>query len=166
LIVGRADLIARLKKNPLKRALRCDKATLAALAATLMLYRDPDRLAERLPTLKLLARGADDIRAVAGSLRDAVGEAVGDAFTVSVEDCAGQIGSGALPVESLGSAALVIRPAAARGQGAKLKRLAASLRALPVPVIGRVHDDALWLDLRCLVDTDGFRAQLQHLHTS
>ncbi|MEK9833636.1 MAG: L-seryl-tRNA(Sec) selenium transferase, partial [Rhodospirillaceae bacterium] len=166
LIVGRADLIARLKKNPLKRALRCDKATLAALAATLMLYRDPDRLAERLPTLKLLARGADDIRAVAGSLRDAVGEAVGDAFTVSVEDCAGQIGSGALPVESLGSAALVIRPAAARGQGAKLKRLAASLRALPVPVIGRVHDDALWLDLRCLDDTDGFRAQLQHLHTS
>ena len=166
LIVGRADLIARLKKNPLKRALRCDKATLAALAATLMLYRDPDRLAERLPTLKLLARGADDIRAVAGLLRDAVGEAIGDAFTVSVEDCAGQIGSGALPVESLGSAALVIRPAAVRGQGAKLKRLAASLRALPVPVIGRVHDDALWLDLRCLDDTDGFCAQLQNLHTS
>jgi L-seryl-tRNA(Ser) seleniumtransferase len=166
LIVGRADLIARLKKNPLKRALRCDKATLAALAATLMLYRDPDRLAERLPTLKLLSRGADDIRAVAGPLRDAVGEAVGDAFTVSVEDCAGQIGSGALPVESLASAALVIRPSTARGQGAKLKRLAASLRALPVPVIGRVHDDALWLDLRCLDDTNGFRAQLQHLRTS
>ena len=166
LIVGRADLIARLKKNPLKRALRCDKATLAALAATLTLYRDPDRLADRLPTLGLLARKPEEIRIVAGALLDDVSTSVGDDFAVSVEDCAGQIGSGALPVESLASAAIVIRPVAARGQGAKLKRLAAQLRALPVPVIGRVHDDALWLDLRCLEDVDGFRTQLQQLQTS
>jgi L-seryl-tRNA(Ser) seleniumtransferase len=159
LIVGRADLIARLKKNPLKRALRCDKATLG-------LYRDPDRLDERLPTLRLLARKPADIRAQADTLIDALRAAVGEACTVSVEDCAGQIGSGALPVESLDSAALVIRPVASRGQGARLKRLAANLRALPIPVIGRVHDDALWLDLRCLDDPDGFRAQLKKLQTS
>lgn len=166
LIVGRADLIARLKKNPLKRALRCDKATLAALAATLGLYRDPDRLDERLPTLRLLSRTPADIRALADSLVGDMGDAVGEACTVSVAACAGQIGSGALPVESLDSAALVIRPVATRGQGACLKRLAANLRTLPVPVIGRVHDDALWLDLRCLDDVDGFRAQLKKLPNS
>ncbi|MBT6308432.1 MAG: L-seryl-tRNA(Sec) selenium transferase [Rhodospirillaceae bacterium] len=163
LIVGRADLIAKLKKNPLKRALRCDKATLAALAATLGLYRDPDRLAERLPTLRLLSRDPAEIRKMAESLTAPVQAAVGDGFTISVNDCAGQIGSGALPVESLDSVALVIRPVGSRGQGARLKRLAASLRALPVPVIGRVHDDALWLDLRCLDDVDGFRSQLEKL---
>lgn len=166
LIVGRADLIAKLKRNPLKRALRCDKATLAALAATLGLYRDPDRLDERLPTLRLLARKPADIRALADTLIDAVRAAVGEACTVSVEACAGQVGSGALPVENLDSAALVIRPVASRGQGARLKRLATSLRALPIPVIGRVHDDALWLDLRCLDDADGFRAQLEKLQMS
>ncbi len=163
LIVGRADLIAKLKKNPLKRALRCDKATLAALAATLGLYRDPDRLAERLPTLGLLARSAGDIRRAAETLRPEVEAAMGDGYNVTVEDCAGQIGSGALPVESLDSAAIVITPAQARGAGAKLKRLTARLRALPVPVIGRIHNDALWLDLRCLDDDDGFRAQLKQL---
>jgi L-seryl-tRNA(Ser) seleniumtransferase len=166
LIVGRANLIAKLKKNPLKRALRCDKATLAALAATLGLYRDPDRLAERLPTLRMLSRKPADIRELAESLTGAVQAAVGDGFTVSVADCAGQIGSGALPVENLDSAALVIRPVAPRGQGARLKRLAASLRTLPIPVIGRVHDDALWLDLRCLDEADGFRAQLKKLQMS
>lgn len=163
LIVGRADLIARLKKNPLKRALRCDKATLAALAATLGLYRDPDRLAERLPTLRLLSRAPAEIRDLASNLAGPMQAAVGDAYIISVEDCAGQTGSGALPVESLDSVALVLRPGAARGRGARLKRLAANLRALPVPVIGRVHDDALWLDLRCLEDVDGFRTQLEKL---
>tara|TARA_R110002110_G_scaffold415612_2_gene651612 strand:+ start:77395 stop:78801 length:1407 start_codon:yes stop_codon:yes gene_type:complete len=163
LIVGRADLINKLKKNPLKRALRCDKATLAALAATLGLYRDPDRLAERLPTLRLLSRDPTEIRELASNLTAPMQAAVGNGFTISVEDCAGQIGSGALPVESLDSVALVLRPGASRGQGARLKRLAANLRALPVPVIGRVHDDALWLDLRCLDDVDGFRTQLEKL---
>ncbi|HCP01266.1 MAG: L-seryl-tRNA(Sec) selenium transferase [Alphaproteobacteria bacterium] len=166
LIVGRAELIARLKKNPLKRALRCDKATLAALAATLKLYRDPDRLAERLPTLRLLAREANEIRALAESLLDEVNAAIGEDFVVTVEDCAGQIGSGALPVDSLESVALVIHPVAASGKGGRLKKLATKLRSLPVPVIGRVHDDGLWLDLRCLDDIDGFRTQFQKLDIS
>lgn len=163
LVVGRKDLIAKLKRNPLKRALRCDKATLAALAATLRLYRDPDRLAERLPTLRLLARPANELRTQAETLRPAVAEALGDAFAVSVAPCKGQIGSGALPVERLDSAALSIAPATAKGAGRALTRLVTALRGLPVPVIGRVQDDALWLDLRCLDDEAGFRAQLPAL---
>ena len=165
LIVGRKDLIAKLKKNPLKRALRCDKATLAALAATLRLYRDPDRLADRLPTLGRLARKAADIRADAEALLGDVSNALGDDYEVAIADCAGQIGSGALPVETLDSAAITITPLKARGRGAALKRLAAQLRDLPVPVIGRVQDDALWLDLRCLDDMEGFRVQLAGLAT-
>jgi L-seryl-tRNA(Ser) seleniumtransferase len=163
LIVGRRDLIAKLKKNPLKRALRCDKATLAALAATLHLYRDPDRLAERLPTLRMLARGAEDIHADAASLIGGVQETLGDGYDVSVAACSGQIGSGALPVETLDSAALRITPIATRGRGAALKRLAVDLRNLPIPVIGRVQDDAMWLDLRCLDNVDEFRTQFTTL---
>ncbi|MBT5571100.1 MAG: L-seryl-tRNA(Sec) selenium transferase, partial [Alphaproteobacteria bacterium] len=151
-----------LKKNPLKRALRCDKATLAALAATLKLYRDPDRLAERLPTLGRLARTAAEIRFDAEAIQGDIADALGDEFSVAVADCAGQIGSGALPIETLDSAAVTITPNATRGRGASLKRLAARFRALPIPVIGRVQDDALWLDLRCLDDMDGFRTQLRN----
>jgi L-seryl-tRNA(Ser) seleniumtransferase len=161
LIVGRADLIAKLKKNPLKRAMRCDKMTLAALAATLRLYSDPDRLAERLPTLRLLTRPLADLQALAERLAPVISQQLGDGFTVAGAPAGGQIGSGALPVESLESFALTITPTAKRGRGAALKRLTAALRDLPVPVIGRVHEDALWLDLRCLDDEAAFVSQLK-----
>lgn len=163
LIVGRADLIAKCKKNPLKRAMRCDKMTIAALAATLRLYDDPDRLAERLPTLRLLTRPVGELQALADRLTPALGQRLGDGFDISAAPARGQIGSGALPVESLDSFALTITPVAKRGRGSALKRLTAALRALTVPVIGRVHEDALWLDLRCLDDEAEFVAQLSLL---
>jgi L-seryl-tRNA(Ser) seleniumtransferase len=162
ILVGRADLIARIKKNPLKRALRLGKLTLAALEAVLRLYRDPDRLAERLPTLRLLTRPADDIRALAEGLLPALTEALTNwPVTVAAEPTLSQIGSGSLPVDRLASHALVVRPTGRR-TGA-LKDLEAALRGLPVPVIGRLADGALWLDLRCLEDADAFRAQLAGL---
>lgn len=163
LIVGRADLIARLKKNPLKRAMRCDKMTIAALAATLRLYDDPDRLAERLPTLRLLTRPAAELQALAERLTPVFAQRLGDGFDVAGAPTSGQIGSGALPVESLDSFALTITPTAKRGRGTALKRLTAALLDLPVPVIGRVHEDALWLDLRCLDDEAEFVAQISGL---
>ena len=163
LIVGRAELVAKLKKNPLKRAMRCDKMTIAALAATLRLYSDPDRLAERLPTLRLLTRPAAELQALAERLTPVLAQRLGDGFTVAGAPASGQIGSGALPVESLDSFALTLTPAVKRGRGAALKRLAAALRALPVPVIGRVHEDALWLDLRGLDDEAEFVDQLSQL---
>ena len=104
----------------MKRALRVDKIRLAAIEATLKLYRDPDRLAERLPTLRLLARPLAEIEAQARRLAPAVAQAVGPAFTVAVCECRSQIGSGALPLDTIASAGLVIRPhaqAAARSIG-------------------------------------------------
>lgn len=163
LAVGRKDLVEKLRRNPLKRAMRLDKVMLAALEATLILYDDPERAVRRIPSLRLLTRPVGEIRALAERLAPGFAAAVGDGFAVGVEDCQSQIGSGALPVDLLPSAALVARPVAAKGRGRALSRLAAALRALPRPVAGRVADDALWLDLRCLEDKAGFAAQLKDL---
>jgi len=162
-IVGRKELVARIKGNPMKRALRIDKIRLAALEATLRLYRDPDRLAERLPTVRVLARPKNEIEALAARLLPLVADKVGRAFTVAVAACASQIGSGALPLEQVPSAGLSLRPCAPRGSGHALGALAAALRQLPVPVVGRIEDKALILDLRCLEDEQAFVANLAAL---
>jgi len=161
ILLGRKALVAKIKKNPLKRALRLDKLTLAALEAILRLYRDPDRLAERLPALGLLTRPQADIRAAAQRLLPQVQQALSGRFETALHPCHSQIGSGSLPVERLESFGLALRPAKrGRGEGAALENLAAAFRALPVPVIGRIEDGALVLDLRCLDDEAGFAAQL------
>ena len=152
LIVGKRDLIAKIRKNPMKRALRLDKVTIAALVAVLRLYRDPDRLAERVPTLRLLARPEAEIRALAERLAVPLSAALSN-HVVTVESCQSQIGSGSLPVERLASAALAVR-----GRG--LEKLAGAFRKLPIPVIGRINDAALLLDLRCLEDEAEFARQL------
>jgi L-seryl-tRNA(Ser) seleniumtransferase len=164
-IVGRKELIARINRNPLKRALRVDKIRLAALEATLKLYRNPDRLSDRLPTMRLVARSRDDIQALAYRLVPAVSAKLGDHFKVETVPCASQIGSGALPLETLASAGLAIRPAARRGKGRHLSTLARALRRLPIPIIGRIAEDSLILDLRCLEDEQGFVANLAALDT-
>ena len=150
LIVGRKDLIARIKKNPLKRAMRVGKLTLAALEPVLRLYLHPEQLAQRLTTLRLFTRAASDMQAQAQALAPLLQAALGPAYVVETAAMASQIGSGALPVESLPSHGLRIHPASHRQAGRQLLQLEAALRALPRPVIGRIRADALWLDLRCL----------------
>ena len=162
-IVGRKDLIAKINRNPMKRALRVDKIRLAVLEATLRLYRDPDRLTERLPTVRLLTRTLREIRAEAERLLPVVSGKLGHAFAADVVACASQIGSGALPVETMPSAGFAIRPRAARGAGRALERLAAAFRRLPVPLLGRLEDGALVLDLRCLEDEAAFVSNLAAL---
>ena len=160
IIAGRSDLVASIKQNPLKRALRLDKVTLAALEATLQLYRNPDELVSTLPTLRLLTRAEDDIRQQADRLGPNVSSHLGDSYRVETASVSSQIGSGALPVEVLPSAALSIT--AVNGEDEPLRSLAKRLRQLPKPVIGRLHNGALLLDLRCLepIHEDTFIEQL------
>lgn len=163
LLVGRAALIHRLRRDPLKRALRVGKLTLAALEAVLRLYRRPEFLAERLTTLRMLTRTPADIREQAVRLQPAVKAAVGDAYAVADAPMSSQIGSGALPVEQLASYGLAVR--VVKGRRGSLDRLDRALRALPRPVIARVADKTLWLDLRCLEASDeaDFVAQSREL---
>ena len=164
IIAGRADLVNRVKRNPMKRALRVDKMTIAALEAVLRLYGDPERLAARSPSLRLLTRDVAAIKAQAQRLGAPLQNAVGSVATVEIVDVMSQIGSGAQPTELLASAALGLRPPVGRGSGKVLERLAAAFRRLPMPVIGRIEDGAFLLDLRCLEDEAGFLAQLGELH--
>lgn len=162
LLVGRADLIRKIKKNPLKRALRVGKLTLAALEPVLQLYRAPEFLAQRLTTLRLLTRPQREIQPQAERLRGALAHAAGADYEVEAVPMFSQIGSGALPVDQLSSYGLAVRYRGKGRPGRHLDRLETRMRNLPVPVIGRIADDALWLDLRCLEarDEDAFAAQL------
>ncbi|MEH0886826.1 L-seryl-tRNA(Sec) selenium transferase [Enterobacter sp. UNJFSC 003] len=157
IIVGKRALITQLQQHPLKRALRADKMTLAALDATLRLYLHPEKLAERLPTLRLLTRDAASIRAQGELLQPLVAPGYPD-FDVRIEPCQSQIGSGSLPVDRLPSEALTFTPR--DGRGSQLDALSARWRALPTPIIGRIYDGRMWLDLRCLEDEERFLEML------
>lgn len=159
-IVGRRAMIERINANPMKRALRVDKIRLAALEATLRLYLDPDRLASRLPTINLLVRSQTDIAAQAHRLAPLFQHLLEGSFDVLVIDCASQVGSGALPLATLASMGLAFTP---HGGGRALSDLATALRRLPIPVVGRVERGSLVLDLRCLVDEQGFADNVGHL---
>ena len=150
IIVGRKELIAKIKKHPLKRALRVGKLTLAALEPTLRLYLHPEALAQNLTTLRLFTRPQADMQAQADMLAPMLQHVLGADWTVTTAALHSQIGSGALPVDNLPSWGLQIYPTSGKQAGRQLQQLEARLRALPRPVIGRLHDDALWLDLRCL----------------
>ncbi|MDE2403790.1 MAG: L-seryl-tRNA(Sec) selenium transferase [Sphingomonadales bacterium] len=158
LIVGRRDLIEKVRKHPLKRALRLSKVVLAALEATLLAYRRPDRLAQELPAFRLLTRPLADLHAAAQRLQPVLAAMLGASWQVGVIETAAQVGSGALPDQSVPSVALACTPAGSSGKA--LDRLATRLRTLPVPVIGRIADGALLLDLRALDDEAGLVATL------
>ncbi len=154
IIIGKKALIERLQQHPLKRALRVDKVTLGALEATLQLYRQPDKLAEQLPTLRFLTRTQADIHAQGLRLLPAVEAACGQRFCVALAPCSSQIGSGSLPVERLPGTAITLTPR--DGSGSTLMAFSNQLRQGDVPVIGRIHEGALWLDLRTLEDEELF----------
>jgi L-seryl-tRNA(Ser) seleniumtransferase len=162
LIVGKKSLIERIKKNPMKRALRVDKMTLAALEAVLHLYANPDRLQSELPTLRALTRSQNEIEGQATRVLPHLEQAIGGKARARIVACASQIGSGSLPVDSLPSCAIAVE-ANAGTRGSAVQRIAAAFRALPVPVIGRISAGAFLMDMRCLDDEAAFVAQLPAL---
>lgn len=161
MIAGRADLIQQIKSNPLKRALRLDKMTLAGMAEVLKLYRHPEKLCETLPTLRQLTRPVNDIQAMAERLAPVIRDALSADFSVTVVPTDSQIGSGSMPTKTISSIAIAIQ-SATEGDDAS-QRITHAFRALPKPVIGHVNKNRLLLDLRCLEDEAEFSQQLSAL---
>ncbi|MGE3509494.1 MAG: L-seryl-tRNA(Sec) selenium transferase [Vicinamibacterales bacterium] len=147
LIAGRRTWIDTIKANPLHRAVRCDKMTLAALEATLRIYQQSPDLEHDLPTLAAFTRPLDDIAGVATRACALIAAALGPGFHVSVEDAASQVGSGALPIESLPTKAIVIGSDAMSAE-----RIAAHFRCARPAIIGRINDDRFLLDVRTVQD--------------
>jgi len=147
LVVGRASHVARLRENPLHRALRCDKLTIAALEATLRLYRESPDVARDVPALRAFARPLHEIETTARSAVAAMEQALGPAFHLSIEREASQIGSGALPTEEIPTVVIVVQH-----QTMSARRLAERFRQARPPVLGRVKNDRFLLDVRTIVD--------------
>ena len=147
LIVGRKEWIDKIKKNPLKRALRLGKLTLAALSATLRLYRRSPDLLNALPTLRWLTRPIEDMEAIAAQAIPLLRKARDDEFSITVGDAMAQIGSGALPEEELPSKVIAIRHPSLSAE-----KIAARFRDAEPPILGRIHDETFLLDLRGISD--------------
>ncbi len=153
LIVGRRALIDALNANPMKRAMRADKVTLAYLEQSLALFDHPDRLIEHVPALRMLAASVDVVRARALKVRDDLRQLLPEC-TVDTSASHAQIGSGAQPDRTVPSHAVVVTTASS------IEQVEARFRALPTPVIGRIHKSALWLDMRAVEDIQSLRATL------
>ncbi|MAN69961.1 MAG: L-seryl-tRNA(Sec) selenium transferase [Gammaproteobacteria bacterium] len=139
LIVGKKTLIDQIKKNPLKRALRADKLTLTILSKVLRLYEDPETLDQKLPLLKILTTPVTELENRAETLKSAFSEN----FSLETRMSTVQIGSGALPDKTVESLALVVKH-----NQMKPEDLLSRMRSLSTPIIGRIKEDRVWLDLR------------------
>jgi L-seryl-tRNA(Ser) seleniumtransferase len=145
IIVGRSQWIAKIKKNPLARAFRCGKLNLAALEATLKLFLAPDRLTERHPIYRMLALSPEALGRRAKKVAVALRKSLPGAVRITVEDGASQVGSGAVPVETIPTRVLAVAsPSLPAGE------LAAKLRRLQPPVFTRIRNNAVLLDFRTI----------------
>jgi L-seryl-tRNA(Ser) seleniumtransferase len=147
LMVGKKSFISRMNKNHLQRALRCGKVTLAALEATLRLYRQSPDITQVIPTLKAFTRSLDDIRMVGEQALPKLQAALGSGFRIGLEDSTAQIGSGALPTEELTTVAITVEH-----QTLSANAIAQRFRAASPPIIGRIRDDRFLLDLRTIFE--------------
>src|SRR5262245_27001715 len=145
LLVGKKDLIGKMSKNHLQRALRCGKLTLAALEATLRRYRQSPNIVGEIPTLKAFTRPLQEIRALGEELLSRLQSVLGNEFQIDLQDSTAQIGSGALPTEELPTAVLSLRH-----KKLSANAIAEKFRGANPPIIGRIKDDRFLLDLRCI----------------
>ena len=149
IIVGHLNAIEKIRKNPLMRALRVGKLTIAALEATLRLYLNETKLTEKLPMLQRYTRSVDELRETAEKLATLLSQIFGDTIQVTVEDSTAQIGSGSLPVDTLPSLTICLH-----SPQISAETLAIHFRAQPIPVIGRVQDERLRFDVRTVFETE------------
>lgn len=163
LIVGKKRYVDAIRRHPLKRALRIDKLRIAALESVLALYRSPHTLASTLPVLRLLTRSVSELSALATRLLPHFETRLGQLMHITVQACESQIGSGALPSNSLPSVGIALRPRQIENSDKALQSLAAAFRGSAVPIIGRLSAGSLVFDLRCLEDESLLIAQIEKL---
>jgi L-seryl-tRNA(Ser) seleniumtransferase len=148
ILVGRRDLLARARRNPLARTVRIDKLSLAGLEATLRLYREPERARQEIPVLRMLSLSASMIgaraEALAGALRSTL-----PGVAVAVEDETSEVGGGALPLQVIPTRVLALRPP--RGSATDLE---GRLRRASPPVLVRIKEDRILLDLRTVAESE------------
>jgi L-seryl-tRNA(Ser) seleniumtransferase len=147
LMVGKRELIGRMNRNHLQRALRCGKLTLAALEATLRLYRQSPDICRAIPTLRVFTRPLSDIRAVGEQALGLLSTALGQEFNVRLQESTSQIGSGALPTEELPTFVISVQH-----EKESANAIAAKFRRASPPIIGRIKDHRFLLDLRTIFD--------------
>jgi L-seryl-tRNA(Ser) seleniumtransferase len=145
IILGKAEAVRRIAKHPLARALRVDKLTLAALEATLRLYRDPEHARTAIPTLRYLSRTIQELQEMAEDLRGRISAAVGPGLEVTTLPSESQVGGGSLPGENLPTVCVSVRSATLSPDA-----LAGALRLNDPSVFARVQNDSVLLDPRTL----------------
>ena len=149
IIVGKKQIVDRIKQNPLARALRIDKMTLAALETTLRLYRDEDQAVRLIPTLRMLTMDSTELVNRATRLADDLHAIGGSRLAINLVDLSSKAGGGALPLLELPSKCLRIKI-----QGLSANKLEKNMRQNTPPIIGRIEDDAFVIDPRTLLDDD------------
>ena len=149
LMVGKKELIGKMNKNPMQRALRCGKLTLAALEATLRRYRQSPNIVEEIPTLRAFTRSVDEVRAMGESVMPKLETTLGKDFQLALQNSTSQIGSGALPTEALPTVVITVAHPKRSANA-----IAKQFRQADPPIIGRIQDDKFLLDLRTIFDAD------------
>ena len=149
IILGKKEFIDRIKKNPMNRAMRIDKFTLAGLESILRMYFDEKKALLNIPTLAMISAPIDVLNRRARRLAGRIRKNASDACRLSVKDTVSRVGGGAMPEQSLPSRAVVVEPSAKT-----VSQLENQLRRQDVPVIGRVEDDRLILDMRTVADNE------------
>ncbi len=158
IIVGSQAMISQLQQHPLKRVLRCDKVILSALEATLRHYLFPEQLTDNLPTLHLLTQPLETLQHKAERLKQALHKRLNSAYILQIELSLAQIGSGALPTETLPSVAVTI----SAEKQSDLIALEQQFKTYPSPIIGRFAQQKFWLDLRSVAEFDKLIEMLEY----
>jgi L-seryl-tRNA(Ser) seleniumtransferase len=149
IIVGQEKMIQVLRRNPLNRALRIDKITLAALEATLHLYRRSDQALREIPTLRMLSMALPVLLRRARRWLRLLRRAIVSEIQIEIALTQSQVGGGALPLSTPDSYALVLTP-----QNGTITEMEKYLRSREIPIIGRIEKERLLLDLRTLQEAD------------
>ncbi len=149
IILGSKEIISRIKQNPLNRAMRIDKFTLAGLESILHCYRNPESLYTNIPTLSMIAAPLNDLEKRANILLAQLQSSVGDVCAVEIENVMSRVGGGAMPEQNLESKAVVLQPVSM-----KISVLEKKFRTLEIPVIGRIENNRFYLDMRTIAEDE------------